>query len=185
MAIPPGKNSVPADRFYPGPGEHRSYGPFDKGAVVHWLANIGCRDSLDYLYAVPLEIADAGRRLSRRSRQRSDCTVVALAHASGVPYDTCYDALALGGRKSGRGFHIRRWAVRQEAWEGWRFEWRDFPATKGFPRVTPVTFALANPKGRFILQCAGHVLACVDGVIYDSFRPRADACVYGAVELKP
>ena len=174
--------SIPAYQFWPGFGEHRNYAGI--ADPKDWLANVGSRGE-SYLFAVPLVISDGGRAQSRRPKQRADCTVRALAHCTGEPYDACYDALAAGGRKSGRGFHLRQWAQRQGNFAGWRFDWRDFPAVKGMPRVTPVTFALARPTGRFILRCAGHVMACVDGVIMDGFRPNADACVYGALELRP
>jgi hypothetical protein len=39
-------------------------------------------------------------------------------------------------------------------------------------------------KGSYILQFAGHVAACVDGVIYDTWNPSSK-CVYTAHRINP
>lgn len=141
----------------------------------------------DYRLRVPFVETDAGRGSSRRPRQSNDCTVRALALAAGAEYDIAYDTLAAAGRKCGRGFHFRAWA-KAEAFGGYRFNWLACPAIKGRLRETPVTFALAHSQGRFILRCAKHVLACVDGVVMDMSKNQGpmgleNRCVYGAWEL--
>jgi hypothetical protein len=140
-----------------------------------------------YSLEAPFRRTDAGRAGSKRPRQRNDCTVRALASAASVPYDEAYDALAAGGRKAGRGFDFRGWA-KTGACDRWRLVWTACPAVKGQMRVTPVTFALAHPEGRYVLCTAKHVLAVVDGVVIDDGVEHGELglafrCVYGAWRL--
>lgn len=58
-----------------------------------------------------------------------------------------------------------------------------FPAVKGEPRMNGERFCENFPKGRYVLQMAGHLTACVDGVIYDTWD-CSDKCVYKAWEIK-
>ncbi len=58
-----------------------------------------------------------------------------------------------------------------------------FPAEKGKPRMNGYNFAKSYPKGRYILNMAGHWTACVDGVIYDTWDCR-DKCVYTAYQMR-
>lgn len=58
-----------------------------------------------------------------------------------------------------------------------------FPAVKGVPRMNGERFCKAYPKGRYILNMAGHWSCCVDGVIYDTWD-CSEKCVYTAWELK-
>lgn len=167
---------IPASDYWPGFGTHRR----DVDGLTN-VAAIGCYGQ-QYLHAAPLKLSDAGRAQSRRPLQKNDCTVVALAHASGVDYDTCYDVLAKAGRKCARGFNFKAWA-KTARFHGWRFREMSFPATKGMRRVNPATFALKHPEGRFVLRVSKHVMACVDGVIVDAYRSDGHRCVYGAWEL--
>jgi hypothetical protein len=63
---------------------------------------------------------------------------------------------------------------------GHRFEWLPFPAVKGQPRMNPARFTQEFPKGRFICQEAGHVVAWIDGVRHDAFQVYPRRCIYGA-----
>jgi hypothetical protein len=56
---------------------------------------------------------------------------------------------------------------------------------KGQPRVNPVVFANQHPSGRHVLKTAGHVFACIDGVIHDTVKPLPTRCVYGFWEAVP
>lgn len=168
---------IPASEFWPGAREIRAA----SSGEATW-AMIGCRDGEQFLFAVPFDQHDAGRAQSSRPKQTNDCTVRALATASGVKYDTAYDTLMLHGRKAGRRFDFKSWAKRS-TFHGNQFEWTGFPAVKGMWRVNPVLFALKFPEGRFVLRTAKHVLACVDGRISDEGRGAEASCVYGAWQL--
>lgn len=58
-----------------------------------------------------------------------------------------------------------------------------FPATKGQPRMNGERFCNAFPKGRYILNMAGHWSCCVNGVIYDTWD-CSQKCVYTAYEVR-
>lgn len=58
-----------------------------------------------------------------------------------------------------------------------------FPAEKGKRRMDGHQFTKQFPKGRYILNMAGHWTACVDGVIYDTWDCR-DKCVYTAYKMR-
>lgn len=57
-----------------------------------------------------------------------------------------------------------------------------FPAVKGQSRMNGYRFCEKYPKGRYILNMAGHWSSCVDGVIYDTWDCR-NKCVYTAYKL--
>lgn len=58
-----------------------------------------------------------------------------------------------------------------------------FPAIKGEPRMNGERFCQAYPKGRYILNMAGHLTCCVDGVIYDTWD-CSQKCVYNAWKVQ-
>lgn len=121
---------------------------------------------------------DGGRAQSRRKKQRNDCVVRALALVADLPYDDAFDICAGRGRKPNSGqpkIH--------EFLAGLGFEWISFPAVAGGRRMTAERFAGSYPTGRFILRQAGHVCACIDGVVMDEFEP-GERCVYGAWRLE-
>ena len=59
-----------------------------------------------------------------------------------------------------------------------------FPAVKGMPRMNGERFCKAYPKGRYLLNMAGHLSCCVDGVIYDTWNCE-QKCVYQAYKITP
>ena len=118
-------------------------------------------------------INDGGRSLSKRPRQKNDCTVRALAIARGLSYDDAYDILKNAGRSCSRGFHFPDWMASQ-VW-GRKIS---FPAVKGQRRMNPAAFVVAFPNGRYICQVAKHIFAVVDGVVHDIFENAPDRCIY-------
>lgn len=139
------------------------------------VSEAGCAYGLRYQFIH----TDAGRAASRRSRQRYDCTVRALAMARQLPYDEAYDILAAAGRKCGRGFEFRKW-IGTNAWA----TKISFPARKGEPRMNLATFAEQHPAGTYIVKVAKHVIAVRDGVVYDDFENAPDRCVYTAWRIE-
>lgn len=61
--------------------------------------------------------------------------------------------------------------------KGWKK--MSFPDKAGQKRMNGENFCLKYPKGKYLLRMAGHVTACVDGVIYDTWD-CSDKCVYNA-----
>ena len=105
---------------------------------------------------------DGGRSTSRRPKQKSDCTVRALAIARGWDYDKAYDLLASYGRKCGQGFHMS-FLLNDMPWAGLH----SFPAVKGERRMNPATFCKQFPTGTWICKVAKHVFVIKDGCVYD------------------
>lgn len=58
-----------------------------------------------------------------------------------------------------------------------------FPAVKGAPRMNGERFCNAYHKGRYILNMAGHLTCCIDGVIYDTWD-CSQKCVYNAWKVQ-
>lgn len=130
---------------------------------------------------------DGGRSLSKRKKQKNDCTVRALALATNISYDEAYEICAEAGRKCGQGLLMKQFLPTVIV-NGYRFKWYPLQAVKGEMRVTPVTFAINHPAGKYILKTAKHVLACIDGVVMDDddggTSPLAYRCVYGYWQLE-
>lgn len=127
--------------------------------------------------------SDGGRSKSRRPKQSNDCTVVALAIACDLPYDTVYDYLSQEGRKCGSGFRFGDW-VKLLKWNetdffGYGFTWLPIQAVKGELRCDPDQFCKDFWKGPYIMQVSRHVIAVKNGVYYDHTN-WGHRCVYGA-----
>ena len=58
-----------------------------------------------------------------------------------------------------------------------------FPAVKGQSRMNGERFCEQFPKGKYILNMAGHLSCCIDGVINDTWD-CSNKCVYNAWEVK-
>lgn len=145
-----------------------------------------CQDGERFqeILTYPFVKCDGGRVQSKRPRQTNDCTVRALAIATGADYDVAYDTLKEAGRKCSRGFHFRKWAAKH-SFNGFAFEWMPFPAVKGQRRMNPATFCKQFAEGRYIVKTAKHVFAIIDGVVHDSWEQRADRCIYGCWKVTP
>ena len=88
-----------------------------------------------------------GREVSMRPRQTKDCTVRMLACVTGLPYDVCYDVLALYGRRCSDGFNLRRWLLTQ----GWCRMTEDYSRSKSYVVLTADTrhcYAIVNGERR-------------------------------------
>lgn len=57
-----------------------------------------------------------------------------------------------------------------------------FPAVKGASRMNGKRFSQMFPNGRYILNMAGHLSCCVNGIIYDTWD-CSDKCVYSAYRI--
>lgn len=122
--------------------------------------------------------SDAGRAKSKRPRQSRDCTVRSLAVCLQLTYDAAYDMLANAGRKGHHAFDLEACARKTLFRDGFGdtifFKLQKMGFQKGNRCGHPATrryrledFCEDNPKDRFIVGTAGHVMAVVDGDAYD------------------
>lgn len=59
-----------------------------------------------------------------------------------------------------------------------------FQAVQGKPRMNGERFCEVYPKGYYILNMAGHLSCCINGVIYDTWD-CSEKCVYTAYKVEP
>lgn len=126
---------------------------------------------------------DGGRK-SAGIKDRNDCTVRALALATGTSYEEAHSALAEDDRQIGKGHDFKGWLYRL-AWQGknyhgFIFDWVAFKAERGNSRMTRERFCREYPTGTYILREAKHVFAVIDGVAHDTAKSYDGRCVYGA-----
>jgi hypothetical protein len=103
----------------------------------------------------------------------SDCVVRAIATATNTDYLECRRDLNRKKRELG-----------YSSYKDTKFLYeylKDYPrlifkAVKGEPRVKGTDFTQLHPKGSYVLKMAGHVVACIDGVILDTWD-----CTYRSV----
>lgn len=102
------------------------------------------------------------------SHETNDCTVRALSNAFDIPYEKAHGFLKKKGRKDKRGFHF----------------YTIFKSTKcslfkhrvsfhDKPHKSLATFVKQHPEGTFIIGLNKHVTVLREGVIIDSFLPKA------------
>ncbi len=102
-----------------------------------------------------------------------DCVVRAIATATKKDYLECRRELNQAKRELG---HL--------AYKDTKFLYdylKDYPRlifkqVKGEPRIKGSDFTELHPKGTYILKMAGHITACIDGVILDTWD-----CTYRSV----
>ena len=74
-----------------------------------------------------------------------------------------------------------------EVWRAYvnrkNYEKLSFPAVYGEKRMNGHAFAMTYTEGSYILRMAGHLVACVDGVILDTWDCR-NRCVYNAYKVR-
>lgn len=106
-----------------------------------------------------IEIQNAGREQSGIKKEKSDCTVRALATGMGIPYREAHQTLKALGRRNGAGTVVHR-------------EWLD-----NHPFTTKMSvggsYTLAHlltdyPTGTYLVNVPKHILTVIDGVIYDN-----------------
>jgi hypothetical protein len=138
----------------------------------------------DNHYGYPFKQADGGRSVATK-KYWGDCGPIALAIATGLPYDQCTAALAedcamdpSGGSWLDHFVHALGW--QEKDFYGFKFEWRSFSAVKGQVRMRPKEFCRQFPTGNFILSVSRHYVACVDGVLMGEYPVAPDRCIYGA-----
>lgn len=111
---------------------------------------------------------DAGRAASKRSRQKNDCTVRAIATATRITYDEAYELLAKAGRVCSKGFAFAPWADKAVV-NDHRFIWQRLRKQRGKARVNIAVFCKQYGQGTYIIRVRRHVLTVIDGICHDCF----------------
>lgn len=118
--------------------------------------------------------SDAARSIPNESK---DCTVRALTHATGLPYDICHAVCRSYGRANGRAmgkwFQTMLEAERGiiPAFASKRFV-RVFDRNRG-QRATLENWTRCAKPGRYIVDIRQHVFAVIDGCIHDVFLSKS------------
>lgn len=110
----------------------------------------------------------------------TDCVVRAIATASGKDYVECRREL----NQKKREWNFTSYKDTEFLYKYFESSPRlIFKAVKGQPRIKGSDFCELHPKGTYILKMAGHVAACIDGVILDTWDCSYRS-VYTAWEIK-
>jgi hypothetical protein len=129
---------------------------------------------------------DGGRKAAGFQGTTNDCVTRAIAIAALLPYQEVYDAINSEAQREHRR-DGRRSSARTGVYKG---TIRRYLETLGW-RWTPTMFiaqgckvhlrASELPQGRLIVSLSRHIVAVIDGVVYDTHDPRRDGtrCVYG------
>jgi hypothetical protein len=110
----------------------------------------------------------------------SDCVVRAIATATDTDYLECRRELNRKKRELGYSSY-KDTKFLYDYLKG--YPRLIFKAIKGEPRIKGNDFTELHPKGTYILKMAGHITACVDGVILDTWDCSYRS-VYTAWEIK-
>ena len=112
-----------------------------------------------------------------------DCVKRAISKAANMDYKEVQKMLndykKISGAKKFNELHKNVEPILEKILNGKRMS---FPAEKGKPRMNGERFCDCYPQGRYVLQMANHLTACVDGVIYDTWD-CSEKCVYKAWQL--
>jgi hypothetical protein len=136
---------------------------------------------------------DGGRAAAGYRGRAGDCTVRAIAIATGLPYQKIYDDLfdlnrqRRGGprRKSPRDAGTSTDTIRKYmAAMGWAW----IPTMQIGSGCKVHLHDGELPMGRLVVRLSGHLTAVIDGVIHDTFDPQHDYVSFEpdtGRELKP
>lgn len=129
---------------------------------------------------------DGGRSLAGYKGETSDCVTRALAIVLEKPYAEIYGEIndhakeerARKGRRSSARTGVARETIHR-AMRAYGLIWTPTMAIGSGCKVHLVADEL--PAGRIIASVSKHVVAVIDGVIYDTHDPSRDGtrCVYG------
>jgi hypothetical protein len=99
--------------------------------------------------------------------EKNDCTVRALAIATGTSYLKAYMLLCQAGRKHNRGFVIEKLLKKNCSYLGHCFF--KLPFRKP---ITIQKFITKHPTGTFYIKIRGHVFVIKEGTVYDMIEPK-------------
>lgn len=96
--------------------------------------------------------------------EKHDCSVVAFSYALEITYKEAYEKLEAAGRKKNSGFYVIEF-LKHCGFNGYKHETISYKRGKG---VTEQEFANTHQKGNWIVYTNEHVIAVIDGIIYDT-----------------
>jgi hypothetical protein len=132
---------------------------------------------------------DGGRAAAGYRGTANDCVTRAISIATGLPYQQIYDALDEAGQNERQS--KRRKSGRSSARTGiYKPTTRRFLTNLGWSWTPTMQIGQGCkthlrreelPAGRIIVQVSKHVVAMIDGMIYDTHDPSRNGtrCVYG------
>lgn len=102
--------------------------------------------------------------------QYADCTIRALSKALNVTWIEAFDLMMEECRKEQcvTIFSLPL-PIRKRIMDSWGFDYQGVSVANGKRRPTIAEFAKAHPTGTFICNVAGHEVAIVDGMYYDTW----------------
>lgn len=104
-----------------------------------------------------------------------DCTVRAIAKATGQSWDEVYDALHYKGKE------LADMPSSNAVWGAYLYEmgFRRYAVPNFCPDCLSVEdFARMHPKGLYILALSSHVVCVEDGIIYDAWNSSNEDVIY-------
>ncbi len=134
---------------------------------------------------------DGGREEAGYKGSVGDCTVRAIAIATGLPYRKVYDDLfklnkknnARGERTSPRDGGTAMKTIK----EYMAYNAFDWTPTMGIGTGTTVHLKEGElPDGKLVVRCSKHMVAVIDGVIHDIYNPSRGGtrAVYGYFRIE-
>ena len=101
-------------------------------------------------------------------KDRANCTVIALANATGLSYDQADMIAEAAGRQRNRGWFVTR--ILKAGGFPFTVTWHGRYQVDGTKRRlnTLAYFVSQHPRGRYILCTRRHAFALVDGIVLDT-----------------
>lgn len=109
-------------------------------------------------------VTDGGANASGYNKEENDCAVVAFSLVLDIPYPDAYKKLEAAGRESNNGFFIVEF-MEHCMFKGYTVETIKYDKDD---RPTQQVFTESHPTGSWIVYTKGHIVAVVDGVLYDN-----------------
>lgn len=123
---------------------------------------------------------DGGRAAAGYRGWTRDCTVRAIAIATGRPYAQVYDDLlgSGGGRRGVSSLRTRRYLADMGWW--WAPTMRVGTGCRVHLRAEEL------PPGRLIVRVSHHLTAVIEGIVHDLYDPtrQGTRCVYGLWRIR-
>ena len=133
-------------------------GPQPRG----WGFLFTCPSSSKILYLQPMIQID-----NYVSSHRRNCTVIALAAVTGLPYDQAHTIAKKAGRKDDRGFQSSK-LIKYFNTKFGRNQFRKIKRST----ITVQKFCKKYPEGRYFVRKRGHAYAIIDGCVWDKSDPK-------------